>query len=322
MPHPPRHAGQLPAPPAVPCPAGTGGQQAGPAASGPGIGEPLSVWPATPAPGPAPGPGPEAAHVITSFSRPGELVVIPAAGTGTLLSAAAAAGRRVLGPFPGPADCHAASSRLDQDLDPARRPQAHLRAGGPGLLLEAGCPETGQAALAITGRGRPGDGGMLYTACERMLRPGGVLAVLTASTPCRSGLRDDPGEVIAAARAAGLIYAQHIVALHAAITAGQRCSSGSRRAGARLSSASAQVTGVRFAPMPDHASAGTTASGSHQPGRKRSGARVRPPGSPGQDHSRTGSTTRSPGQGPTGAPCCKQPSTSTSRDAARHPSRH
>jgi hypothetical protein len=54
-----------------------------------------------------------------------------------------------------------------------------------------------------------------------VLRPGGVLAVITASTPRPAGLRDDPGEVIAAARAAGLIYAQHIVAVHAAITGGQ-----------------------------------------------------------------------------------------------------
>jgi hypothetical protein len=100
MPHPARHAGQLPAPPAVPCPAETGGQQPGTAASGPGIGEPLSVWPATPAPGPAPGSGPQSVHAITAFSRPGELVVIPAAGTGALLAAAAAAGRRVLGLFP------------------------------------------------------------------------------------------------------------------------------------------------------------------------------------------------------------------------------
>jgi hypothetical protein len=199
----------------VPCPAGTGGQQSGTAAGGPGIGVPVSVWPA---PGPAPGSGPEAAHVITAFSRPGELVVIPAAGTGALLSAAAAAGRRVLGLSPGPAACHAASSRLDQDLDPARRPLAQARPGGPGLLLEAGCPEAGQAALAITGRGA---GGVLYAACERVLRPGGVLAVITASTPRPGGLRDDPGEVIAAARAAGLVYAQHIVALHAAITGGQ-----------------------------------------------------------------------------------------------------
>jgi hypothetical protein len=54
-----------------------------------------------------------------------------------------------------------------------------------------------------------------------VLRPGGVLAVITASTPRPAGLRDDPGEVIAAARASGLVYAQHIVALHAAITDGQ-----------------------------------------------------------------------------------------------------
>ena len=221
MSHPASHAGQLPAPPAVPCPAGTGEQQSGTAASGPGIGEPLSVWPATPAPGPAPGSGPEAAHVITAFSQRGELVVIPAAGAGALLPAAAAAGRRVLGLFPSPAACHAAGSRLDHDLGPAARPLAQVRAGGPDLLLEAGCPEAGQAALAITGRGGPGAGGVLYAACERVLRPGGVLAVITASTPRPGGLRDDPGEVIAAARAAGLIYAQHIVALHAAITGGQ-----------------------------------------------------------------------------------------------------
>jgi hypothetical protein len=162
----------------MPGPAGTGGQQSGTAAGGPGIGEPLSVWPASPAPGPAPGPGPEAAHVITEFSRPGELVVIPAAGTGALMSAAAAAGRRVLGLFPGPAACHAASSRLDQDLGPARRPLAQVRAGGPDVLLEAGCPEAVQAALAITGRGGPG-GSVLYAACERVLRPGGVLAAIT-----------------------------------------------------------------------------------------------------------------------------------------------
>ncbi|MGH3224539.1 MAG: hypothetical protein ACRDPY_38640 [Streptosporangiaceae bacterium] len=209
----------MPAPLAAPCPAGTRDQQPGTAAS-PGIGVPVSVWPATPAPGLAPGPGPEAAHVITAFSRPGELVVIPAAGTGALLAAAAAAGRRVLGLFAGPAACHAAGLRLDWDLDPAARPLAQARPGGPGLLLEAGCPEAGRAALAITGRGSP-SASVLYEACERVLRPGGVLAVITASTPRPAGLRDDPGEVIAAARAAGLIYAQHIVALHAAITGGQ-----------------------------------------------------------------------------------------------------
>ena len=216
MSHPAPHTRPVPPPPAAPCPAGTGDQQSGTAAS-PGIGVPLSVWPA---PGPVLGASQEAAHAITAFSRPGELVVIPAATTGALLTAAAAAGRRVLGLFSGPAACHAASSRLDQDLGPAARPLAQARAGGPGLLLEAGCPEAGQAALAVTGRGGSG-ASLLYAACERVLRPGGVLAVLTASTARPAGLRDDPGEVIAAARAAGLIYSQHIVALHAAITGGQ-----------------------------------------------------------------------------------------------------
>ncbi len=51
----------MPAPPAVPCPAGTGGQQAGPVVSGPGIGVPVT------------------AQIIAAFSGPGELVVIPEA---------------------------------------------------------------------------------------------------------------------------------------------------------------------------------------------------------------------------------------------------
>jgi hypothetical protein len=105
--------------------------------------------------GPAPGPGPEAAYVITAFSRPGELVVIPA-GIGAFLTAAAAAGRRVLGLFPSPAVCQAASARLDRDLDPAMRALAQARVGGPVLLLEADCAEAGRAALAITGRDDPG----------------------------------------------------------------------------------------------------------------------------------------------------------------------
>ena len=179
MSHPAPHAGPVPAPPAASCPAGTGDQQPGTAAR-PGdrrAGQRLAARAR-----PGAGSGPEAAHVITAFSRPGELVVIPAAGTGALLTAAAAAGRRVLGLFSGPAACHAASSRLDRDLGPAARPLAQARAGGPALLLEAGCPEAGQAALAVTGRGGPG-AGVLYAACERVLRPGGVLAVITASTP-------------------------------------------------------------------------------------------------------------------------------------------
>ena len=238
----------MPAPPAVPGPAGAGAPQPGTAPSGPGIGVPVTIWPHAPVPGSRPGSGPACApcascagsvsgpgagQLITAFSRPGELVVIPAARTGVLLAAAAAAGRRVLGLAPGPQSYERVMSCL-RGLDPARRPLAEVRPGGPALLLEAGNPEAGQAALAVTGCGQPappgawpagtaGGGepaagpGLLYAACQRVLRPGGVLAVITASTPGPGGLRDGPGEAITRARAAGLVYAQHIVAVHAAI---------------------------------------------------------------------------------------------------------
>jgi hypothetical protein len=213
---------------------------------------PVSIWPHPPVPGSSPGPGPgcvpcasragrasgpDAAQIITAFSRPGELVVIPGARDGALVAAAAAAGRRVLGLAPGPLAYQRVLACL-AGLDPGLRPLAEVRRGGPGLLLEAGCPQAGQAALAVTGcggaappgacpagspaAGEPAAGpGVLYAACQRVLRPGGVLAVITASTPCPGGLRDDPGEAISRARAAGLVYAQHIVALHAPITDSQ-----------------------------------------------------------------------------------------------------
>jgi len=242
MPHPASHAGPVPAP-AVPCPAGTGDQQSGTAVGGPGIGVPVSIWPHAPVPGSGSGPGPgcascagrasgpDAAQIITAFSRPGELVVIPGARDGVLLAAAAAAGRRVLGLARGPRSCQRVLACLG-GLDPRLRLLAEVRPGGPDLLLEAGNPEAGQAALAITGGGEPAPPracpderaagpGVLYAACQRVLRPGGVLAVITASTPGAGGLRDDPGEVITRARAAGLVYAQHIVALHAPISGSQ-----------------------------------------------------------------------------------------------------
>ena len=171
--------------------------------------------------------GPDAAQIITAFSRPGELVVIPAAGTGVLLAAAAAAGRRVLGLVPGPAACHAAERHAWTGLDPAARPLAEVRAGGPALLLEAGCPEAGQAALAITGRGRacPGEPAAGPACCTRRASgccgPAACSPSSPPAPPAPAGCAMTPARSIAAARAAGLVYAQHIVALHAAITDGQ-----------------------------------------------------------------------------------------------------
>jgi hypothetical protein len=84
----------------------------------------------------------------------------------------------------------------------------------------------GQAALAITvfSGGLPADGTaageiVLYAACQRALRPGGVLAVI-AGRPA-PGQIPDLSHAVACARAAGLIYAQHIVLLHATLDGGQ-----------------------------------------------------------------------------------------------------
>ena len=90
--------------------------------------------------------------------------------------------------------------------------------GRPGAA-SAPSPPPGPADLAIAGsceHGCPaapgGPDGALFAACERLLRPGGILAVITAGP--------DPGHTgaaAAAARAAGLLYTQHIVLLHAAV---------------------------------------------------------------------------------------------------------
>ena len=57
----------------------------------------------------------------------------------------------------------------------------------------------------------------MFAACERVLRPGGVLAVITGPAAPGGTLTDTAGSAVAAARAAGLVYAQHIVLVRAAI---------------------------------------------------------------------------------------------------------
>ena len=132
--------------------------------------------------------------------------------------AAAAAGRPVLALVP--------DGRSGYPL-PVPYPAARLRPGGPALVPAPGNPVTGQAALAIAGccssscRAASGqddqDAGLLYAACERVLRPGGVLADITSPSAPGGTLTDTAGSVVAAARAAGLVYAQHIVLVRAGI---------------------------------------------------------------------------------------------------------
>jgi len=209
--------------PAVPAPGATAapGRAAGPA--GPGV--PLSIWPGLPEPGATGDGGPvtvaAARRVIDTFSVPGDLVAAAGGCSPAVAAAAAAAGRPVLVLVPG--------GRSGYPL-PVPYPVARLRPGGPALVLAPGHPVTGQAALAVAGCCSPGccvgpgaggedgqDAGLLFAACERVLRPGGVLAVIAGPAADGGALTDTAGSVTAAARAAGLVYAQHIVLVRAAI---------------------------------------------------------------------------------------------------------
>lgn len=202
-------AGNEPRLPASGTPARPGGP------SGPGV--PLSVQASLPVPaGSQDGPPcrgsvtrTAATQIIESFTRHGDLVAtvreLPA-----VAEAAVAAGRTAA--FLVPASGHAGPAPV-----PALGPQTPARPGSP--------PGPGQAALAVTGYCGPGccapgtsgdHGGLLYAACERALRPGGILAVLIAGPSADAHLRL-AGSTVAAASAASLIYAQHIALVHAVL---------------------------------------------------------------------------------------------------------
>ncbi len=165
-------------------------------------GLPLSIWPGVPGPQcPAPGPdhlpcpGAGAVPVIAAVSRPGDLVAVPA-GCTALAAAAARTGRRVL-----------------DIADPGGQPGGASRAPGKAALavtaFSAALPASGTAACQTA----------LYPACQRVLRPGGILAVI-AGRPA-PGQIPDLAHAVASARAAGLVYAQHIILIHAAVDGGQ-----------------------------------------------------------------------------------------------------
>jgi hypothetical protein len=159
--------------------------------------------------------------VIAALSRPGDLIAVPGPHDGAFLAAAAQAGRRVTG-LPG-----SVRGRPRQAAAPDRDPGTPMPPAG-GLLGCAalavlcccpapGCPPPGPAGPAGACRpaAEPDPGlGLLCAACQRALRPGGLLVVVT-STAGRPGWA---GQVTAHARAAGLVYAQHIVAVHAPIS--------------------------------------------------------------------------------------------------------
>jgi hypothetical protein len=188
MTEPARMSGALPGPPS---PAGPGDW---PGVSA--IAVPVSVWPAIPAParcpaspGQLPCPrrytGAAARAVISALSHSGDLVAVPGPEDDVFLAAAASTGRRA----------------------------ARSGAGTAALAVVTACPAPGcpPPGPAAGDTGPDGDPGLPWAACQRALGPGGLLAVITAAVRNPGWA----GQLIAHARAAGLVYAQHVIALHA-----------------------------------------------------------------------------------------------------------
>ena len=191
------------------CPAGHAGRH----------GLPLSVWPGVPGPAPAPAaPAPCPAPV----SRPGRLAgdhrVLPPRRPGRDPRRRTA--RRLPRRPPAPAAASSGSppparGRGSLAWDPGlpRRPLARPCCRPPCCWSRAGRTR-GQPPWPSPRRRAPARRA-LYAACQRVLRPGGVLAVIAAPARARRDPVTGPGPSPAPAPP-GCIYAQHIILIHAA----------------------------------------------------------------------------------------------------------
>ena len=202
-----------------------------------------------------------ARRIVAEYSRPGDLVVDPLAGTGTTLVEAALLGRRAIGVELEARWADLARINADHVLGPKDRHLVEVRQGDATKLAELLGADAGRVDLVCTsppyacdvgnlnvanwGAGRDlcsaaernysGDKANLghargaayeqamaniYAACFAVLRPGGLLAVVTKNTRRKGRTLDLAGLTVAIAEAAGFTYLQHVIALHAAIRDG------------------------------------------------------------------------------------------------------
>ena len=202
-----------------------------------------------------------AAHAITSYTEPGDLVFDPMAGIGTTLVEAVHLGRDALGVE--------YESRW-ADIADATLARAHTRgAAGHGAVIRGDATQLsallptvlhGQVALIVTsppygptvhGLVRPGTDGVakyansyndgtdkgnlayrdlpglvdgftdILRGCNTLLRPGGVVVVTARPWRKHGELVDLPSAVIAAGTAAGLVPVERCIALLAGVRDGR-----------------------------------------------------------------------------------------------------
>jgi hypothetical protein len=204
-------------------------------------------------------PTPIVATIVTSFSAPGERAVLlpwPTVQSRSRLAAVGADGvidhapgaepdaeladaldtiaglnrtGRVVGVEADPSVAGPASRPFWADLvaGPDRAPAAlsvPTPVGGDSRVLDGAATGVAQADLIITSL-RPEHAGdrasdLVAMLAARLLRTGGILAVLTHCDWTRGELTDPTGAVVASAQNADLLYLQHIVALHTPVRDG------------------------------------------------------------------------------------------------------
>jgi hypothetical protein len=205
------------------CRRAPGGQPAREAPAGP---FPLALWPlGQPTPetgnrGSEDAPDPLWARVVESFSWPGELVLDPSCSSPDLLVTAARRRRLAIGLVADDAVAARLGAACDAALTSSERRRVRLVAP----------EEAGEALRAITGTvdlvaasldpGSAAAGSLPFASLRSLLRPGGVLVVASRAEVRRHSFVDRAGEVVAAARAAGFTYLQHVVVLRAEIRDG------------------------------------------------------------------------------------------------------
>ncbi|MET8623475.1 hypothetical protein ABZW30_06915 [Kitasatospora sp. NPDC004669] len=154
-----------------------------------------------------------ARQIIKAFSARGDLVFIPDVGNAAVLAAAVQAGRRALALAPSHQSANLAYETLHSTA-PTVASLAVLRRGTPGHPSSRADSNQRRARLAIAAphdSATPAQLTALAETCTRALQPDGVLVICTRQT---SG-QETAGHVVAHARAAGLVYLQHIAAVEA-----------------------------------------------------------------------------------------------------------
>jgi hypothetical protein len=149
-------------------------------------------------------------RIVEEFSRPDDIVVVTGVDSGRIAAVADACGQRRATTWPRPA-----TTLGDRTTGGDHHRDVPARTAG-GALAASVAPRSAGLVLAvelpipwITPTGQP------YRDWAGLLRPGGVLAVITANPAGPGRFANHTGMVVAAAEDAGLGYLQHIVAVHA-----------------------------------------------------------------------------------------------------------